>query len=134
VWSACSRHEGGRAETIDTVSGSARTLVKSAAEVGGDIGTVARNAVEGAIFGAKQVGLNVEERLGGRHRAIKGRRRSASSRPAVRNAVTGVIAGVKVVLKEPSSSVHMAPGARAERQFLQGAEGRGTTRGPRVLF
>ena len=91
------------AETIDTVSVSARTLIKSAAEVGGDIGTVARNTVEGAIAGAKQVGLNVEEAASAAATgAIKGAGEvSQQAVQQARNAVTGVIAGVKVVLKEP---------------------------------
>jgi hypothetical protein len=36
-------------------------LVKSTADVGGDVGVVARNAVEGAIAGVKSVGLGAEE-------------------------------------------------------------------------
>ena len=88
---------------VDTVSVSARTLVKSAAEVGGDLGTVARNTVEGAISGAKQVGLNVEEAASAAATgAIKGAGEvSEQAVHQVRNAVTGFIAGVKVVVKEP---------------------------------
>ena len=65
--------------------------------------TVARNAVEGAISGAKQVGLNVEEAASAAATgAIKGAGEiSQQAVQQVRNAVTGVIAGVKVVVKEP---------------------------------
>ncbi len=88
---------------VDTVSVSARTLVKSAAEVGGDLGAVARNTVEGAISGAKQVGLNVEEAASAAATgAIKGAGEvSQEAVRQVRGAVTGFIAGVKVVVKEP---------------------------------
>jgi CheY-like chemotaxis protein len=69
-------------EAVGTVGTSARVLVKSAAEVGGDVGLVARNAAAtGALKGAGEIG----------HEAVE----------QVQRSVTGLIAGVKVVVKEP---------------------------------
>jgi hypothetical protein len=86
---------------VATVSASA--IVKTTAEMGGDVGKAAKSAIEGTITEAKEVGLNVEE---GASAAATGALRgagevSSTAVEQVRNAVTGVIAGIKVVVKEP---------------------------------
>jgi hypothetical protein len=59
--------------------------------------------VEGAIAGAKEIGLNAESAASAAASgAIKGAGEiSSTAVEQVRDAVTGVISGVKVVVKEP---------------------------------
>jgi hypothetical protein len=71
--------------------------------VSGDVGGAARNAIEGAIAGARDVGLSAEQAAAA---AATGALRGAgeiggTAVEEVRNAVTGVIGGVKIVLREP---------------------------------
>jgi hypothetical protein len=62
--------------------------------------------VEGSIAGAKELGLRAEDAASAAASgAIKGAGEvSATAGEEVRRAVTGVIAGVKVVVKEPFKS------------------------------
>jgi len=93
-------------EATESIGAGARAVVKSAAEVGGDLGSAARSAVEGSIAGAKEAGLRAEDAASAAASgAIKGAGEvSATAGEQVRRAVTGVIFGVKVVVKEPFRS------------------------------
>src|SRR6266508_4596003 len=95
-----------RKKATESIGAGARAVVKSAAEVGGDLGSAARSAVEGSIAGAKEAGLRAEDAASAAASgAIKGAGEvSATAGEQVRRAVTGVIAGVKVVVKEPFRS------------------------------
>ena len=71
--------------------------------MGGDVGTAARNAVEGAIQGAKEIGVSAEDAAAA---AATGALKAAgeistAAVDQVSRAATGVISGVKVVVKEP---------------------------------
>ena len=46
---------------LQAIEDSARGLIKGTAEIGGDVGSVARNAVEEAIDSAKSIGLRAED-------------------------------------------------------------------------
>ncbi len=88
-------------EALDAVHVTA-AVVKSTAEVGGGLGSAAK----GAIASAKALGLSAEEAASA---AATGALKAAgeigsAAAGQVRNAVTGTIAGVKVVLKEPFQS------------------------------
>jgi hypothetical protein len=90
-------------QTADTIGAGASAAVKTVAEVGGDVGAAARATVEGAIQGALEMGSDTAQAASA---AASGAIRAAGSlgRTAlgeVQQAVTGVIMGVKVVLKEP---------------------------------
>jgi hypothetical protein len=74
--------------------------------VAGSLGKAAKGAVEGAIAGAKEMSLDVTESASA---AANGALKAAGEIGAgavteVRKALTGTIAGVKVVLKEPFKS------------------------------
>jgi len=76
------------------------------ARVSGDLGLATKGLVEGAIQGAKELGLDATEAASA---AASGALRAAgqigtTAGESVRNALTGTIAGVKVVLKAPFSS------------------------------
>jgi len=104
VWPRGTKEVGG--EALDAVSATAAAVVKSTAEVGGDLGSAAKGAIEGAIAGAKALGLSAEEAASAAATgALKAAGEIGSAAAAqVRSAVTGTIAGVKVVLKEPFRS------------------------------
>ena len=97
-------------EATESISASAQSVVKSAAEVGGDLGSAARSAVEGSIAGAKEFGLKAEDAASAAASgAIKGAGEiGGTAVEEVRKAMTGVIAGVKVVVKEPFKSERKA--------------------------
>jgi hypothetical protein len=78
-------------------------MIKSTAQVGGDLATTAKNAVEGAIEGAKVIGVDTAEAASAAATsALKAAGNiSADAGKQVRDAVTGTIGGVKVVIKEP---------------------------------
>ena len=97
-------------EATESISASARSVVKSAAEVGGDLGSAARSAVEGSIAGAKELGLKAEDAASAAASgAIEGAGEiGGTAVEQVRKAVTDVIAGVKVVVKEPFKSERKA--------------------------
>ena len=67
------------------------------------MGSIAKNAVVGAIDGAKQVGVSTEEAASaaatGAMEAAQGI--GGATADTVKGAVTGTISGVKVVLKAP---------------------------------
>ena len=88
---------------IGTIGNLAGTAIKSTAEATGDLGAAAKGLVEGVIEGAKELGLDATEAASA---AATGALKAAGEIGAeagqkVRNALTGTIAGVKVVLKEP---------------------------------
>ena len=76
--------------------------MKATAEVGGDLGKAAQGAVEGAIAARA-----TWDSAGSRRPPLPRRElcrepaRSVRRREQVRNATTGVISGVKVIVKEP---------------------------------
>jgi hypothetical protein len=76
---------------------------KTTAEVGGDLAKASKGAVEGAIMGARDVGLTAEAAAAAAATgALQGAGEvSTKAVEQVRDAVTGVVAGVKVVVKEP---------------------------------
>ena len=82
-------------EAFDAVRTTAGAVIKSTAKVGGNLGSVAK--------GAKELGLSAEEAASAAATgAFKAAGEIGSTAPAqVRDAVTGTIAGVKMVLKEP---------------------------------
>jgi hypothetical protein len=91
---------------VDTISHTSRAVIKSTADVGGDLGTAAKGLVEGSIHAAKDLGMSAEEAASA---AGNGALEAAGSigstaEEKVRNALTGTISGVKVVLKEPFKS------------------------------
>ena len=90
-------------ETLEAVSTTASAVVKSTAEIGGDLGAAAKGAVEGAIAGAKAFGVSAEEAASAAATgALKAAGEIGSMAAAqVRDAVTGTIAGVTVIVKEP---------------------------------
>src|SRR5262249_55670340 len=92
--------------TIETVSVNAGALVRGTAEVGGDVASAAKGAVQGAIVAARDLGVSSEDAASA---AATGALRAAGeiggkAASQVRNALTGTISGVKVVLKEPFRS------------------------------
>ena len=90
-------------QTADTIGAGASTAVRTVAEVGGDVGAAARATVEGAIQGALEMGTDTARAAsvaaGGAVRAAGSLGQTVLDE--VQQAVTGMIMGVKVVLKEP---------------------------------
>jgi hypothetical protein len=89
--------------SVETIGASAGSVVKTAAQVGGDVAVAAKGAVEGAIIGAREIGVDAAEAASA---AATGALAAAgdistAATEQVRRAVTGVISGVKVVVKEP---------------------------------
>ena len=91
------------ASVLETIGNLAGTAIKSTAEATGDLGTAAKNLVEGAVEGAKGLGFDATEAVSvAATGALKAAGEiSAEAGAKVRDALTGTIAGVKVVLKEP---------------------------------
>jgi hypothetical protein len=90
-----------RTETMATISHTAETAIQDAAELGGDLGDVATGLVQGAIHGAKERGVSVEEAAASAaDGALKAAHQvSSAAFEIVRYAVTQTIYGVKVVMK-----------------------------------
>ena len=88
---------------MQAIEDSSRGLIKGTAEVGGDVATVARNAVESAIDSAKGIGVRAEDAAAA---AANGAVSAAGSFGentvnSVTNVVTGTISGVRVVVRAP---------------------------------
>ncbi len=88
---------------LHAISHTAQAGIRETAEVGGEFGGAAKRLVEGAIGAAKELGLSAEDAAAA---AASGALTAAekvggTALTTVRNAVTGTISGVKVVLKEP---------------------------------
>jgi hypothetical protein len=85
------------------VGTTAGVLVKRTAEVGGNIGEAAKGAIEGAIEGARDIGIDAEEAASA---AATGALRAAgevgtTAVDQVQKVATGTVRGVKIVVKEP---------------------------------
>jgi hypothetical protein len=92
--------------TLETVSTNASAIVRATDEVGGSVAGAAKGAVEGAIEAARDLGLSTEQAASA---AGSGALKAAGAIGStafdeVRKVLTGTIAGVKVVLKEPFKS------------------------------
>ena len=98
--------QGGTA-VLDTISHTAHVAIRDTAEVGGDVGAAATGLVEGAIEGAKEMGVSAEDAAAAAaDGALKAAGRVGSTAvQAVRKALAKPINGVKVVLKEPKMAV-----------------------------
>ncbi len=88
---------------MEAISVSAEAAVRAVGDVGGDVVGAAKGTVEGAIEGAKEAGISAEEAASAAASgALKAAGKiSSTAVEQVRNALTGTIAGVKVVIKEP---------------------------------
>jgi hypothetical protein len=89
--------------SIDMIGTTAGSLVSETAKVGGNLGITAKGAVEGAIAGAKEIGVDTAAAASA---AANGALKAAGSVGTtavdeIKRTLTGTIAGVKVVLKEP---------------------------------
>jgi hypothetical protein len=109
----------GKTETMATIIHTAEIAIQDTAEVGGDLGDVATGLVQGAIHGAKELGVSVEEAAAfAADGALKAAHQvSSAAFDIVRNAVTQTIYGVKVVMRGPDIIVSpLLP----ETSFLDG--------------
>ena len=77
--------------------------IQDASKIGGDLGHAATDVVTGAIHAARELGVSAEEAASAAaHGALTAAEKvGGAALETVRNALTGTIAGVKVVLKEP---------------------------------
>jgi hypothetical protein len=111
-----------RTETMATISHTAETAIQDTAELGADLGDVATGLVQGAIHGAKERGVSVEEAAASAaDGALKAAHQMSSAAfEIVRYAVSQTIYGVKVVMKGPDIVVcPLLP----ETSLLEGQKG-----------
>jgi hypothetical protein len=88
---------------LDTISHTAHVAIRDTAAVGGNVGAAATGLIEGAIEGAKEMGVSAEDAAAAAaDGALKAAGKVGSTAvQAVRKAVAKPIKDVKVVLKEP---------------------------------
>jgi hypothetical protein len=96
------RDHGGGSD-LRSLEQAAESVIRTTAKLSGDLGHAARGLVEGAIQGAKELGIDATEAAATAATAATRAAAELGSTAGekVREAVVGTIQGVKVILKEP---------------------------------
>ncbi len=89
--------------TVGVCSDTVRAAIEGTSELGGDVGSVARNAVEQSIGSAKSIGLRAEDAASAAaNRAVSAAGSfGQATTTAATESVGGVVGGVSVVLRAP---------------------------------